>query len=162
MFVSSSMFFSFQAIGIIISTALLFGRWNIFFITSSCIWYIMFSKYPNKSSGGDPVIMWTFLCITHSGKKVKSSVQWLEIYEKDSASFTWETITFLSTYLSEPILEVMAHFRSRQQQNGCTGFKQICQRWEVNVVLSSFFLFISIDFFSLLLLFNAGYVPTLS
>ena len=139
--------FSFQAIGIIISTALLFGRWNIFFITSSCIWYIMFSKCPNKSSGGDPVIMWTFLCITHSGKKVKSSVQWLEIYEKDSASSTWENITFLSTYLSEPILEVMAHFGSRQQQNGFTGFKQICQRWEVSVVLSSFFLFISIDFF---------------
>lgn len=48
----------------------------------------MFSKYPNNSSGGDLIIMWTFLCITHSGKKVKSSVQWLEIYEKDSASTT--------------------------------------------------------------------------
>lgn len=160
MFVSSSMLFSFQAIGIIISIALLFGRWNIFFITSSCIWYIMFSKYPNNSSGGDLIIMWTFLCITHSGKKVKCTV----------VGNLWKRLSLhhlrkyhiLSTYLSEPMLEVMAHFRSQQQQNGCTGFKQICQRWEVNVVLSSFFLFISIDFFSLLLLFNAGYVPTLS
>lgn len=26
--------------------------------------------------------MWIFLCITHSGEKVKSSVEWLRIYEK--------------------------------------------------------------------------------
>lgn len=32
----------------------------------------MFSKYPNKSSGGDPVTMWTFWCNTHAGEKVKS------------------------------------------------------------------------------------------
>lgn len=82
LFVSSSILFSFQATGIIISMPLLFWRWNIFFITSTSTWCIAFSKYTNKSSGGDPVIMWTFLCITHSGERVKSSVQRLGIYEK--------------------------------------------------------------------------------
>lgn len=123
LFVSSSMLFSFQATGIIISMALLFWRWYIFFITSISIWCIMISKYPNKSSGGDPVIMWTFLCATHSGEKVTYTV--VGNVWKDSASSTWENITFIFSCLSEPILEVMAHFKS-QQQNGCTGFKWFC------------------------------------
>lgn len=112
LFVASSILFSSQATGFIISMPLLFWRWNMLFIISNSTWCITLSPCSHKSSGGDPLITQTFLCIAHSGEKVKSSVQGLGIYENIKTPPCEKISQRLCLLPFRAIFEVMAHFRS--------------------------------------------------